>query len=138
MDFAEYRRKYFVDPAPSPRFAFEGSFNVALFIEDYEAAIDYYTGVLGPPAYVEGAGTRSWPIGRGWLTLLRGKAGAPRNVEILLAMETPEEAERLQAALIAAGGTGPAPSDQLMHRPIRSCPLVDPFGTELQVIAPLP
>ena len=26
----------------------------------------------------------------------------------------------------------------LMYRPVRSCPVVDPFGLEIMVIAPLP
>ena len=50
-------------------------------------------------------------------------------------METPAEAERLQRAFIEAGGEGPAPTDQLMYEPIRSCPVRDPFGTELLIIS---
>ena len=96
-DHATYHRKHFVDPPPPPRFAFEGSFNLALYFADYEAAVQFYERVLGPPAYVEGTGTRSWTIGPGWLTLLRGKDGSPRNVETIFAMRTPGEAERLQA-----------------------------------------
>lgn len=138
MDFDSYRRAYFVDPSPEPRFSFSGSFGATLFFEDFEEAVGFYARVLGPPSYVEGANTRGWPIGRGWLTLLRGKQGNPQNVEITFELETVDEAEALQRALIAAGAQGPAPSDQLMYRPVRSCPVVDPFGLEIMVIAPLP
>jgi hypothetical protein len=138
LDYESYRRKYVVDPAPAPRFAFTGTFDVALDFADYEAAVRFYGRVLGPPGYVEGSGTRSWSIGPGWLTLLRGGDGSPRNVEVVLVMQSPEEAERLQAAFLAAGATGPEPTDTIMFRPVRYCPLVDPFGTRLLVVAPLP
>jgi hypothetical protein len=137
MNYEEYRNAYFVVPTPQPRYHFGGSFGVTLYFEDFDAAVEYYRQVLGPPAYVEGAGTRGWPIGSGWLTLLRGGAGNPRNVEVTFRMETPAEAERLQRAFIEAGGEGPTPTDQLMYEPIRSCPVRDPFGTELLIIAGL-
>ena len=97
----------------------------------------YYERVLGPPGYVEGAGTKGWRIGSGWLTLLQGKDGNPRNVEITFQMETPAEAERLQQAFVEAGGKGAAPSDQLMYVPVRSCPVIDPLGTELLIVSAL-
>jgi hypothetical protein len=137
MNYEEYCSAYFVTPAPKPRYRFSGSFGVTLFYEDFEAAVEYYRQVLGPPAYVEGAGTRGWPIGPGWLTLLRGGSGNPRNVEVTFQVETPAEAERLQRAFIEAGGEGPPPTDQLMYEPIRYCPVRDPFGTELLVISPV-
>ena len=137
MNFKEYQKAYFTDPIPEPGFRFSGSFGVTLFFEEFDFAVDYYQQILGPSAYVEGEGTRGWQVGSGWLTLLRGESGSPRNVEVTLQMDTPQEAERLQRAFIAAGGEGPAPSDQLMYTPIRSCPVIDPFGTELLIIAPL-
>lgn len=137
MDYDEYRKAYFTDPAPEARFDFVSTGGAVLFIEDYRAALDYYTGVLGEPAYVEGPSTHGWRIGDSWLTLFPGGDGAPRNTEIGLLMDTPAEAEHLQAALIAAGGHGPDPSDQLMYEPVRSCPVTDPFGTELLIYARL-
>ncbi len=136
MDYLSYHRQFFADPPPPPRFAFSHT-HTTLFYADYAAAVDYYTRVLGPPFYVEGEGTRGWLLGASWLTLLRGRAGNPRNVEVTITMETPEAAEALQAALIAAGGQGPDPSDQLMYVPVRTCPVTDPFGTDLLVVAPL-
>jgi hypothetical protein len=137
MNYQEYRTAYFADPMPEPPYRFSGSFGVTLYFEEFNSAVGYYRQVLGPPAYVEGEGTRGWAIGSGWLTLLRGKSSGPRNVEVTLQVETPEEAERLQRAFIEAGGEGPAPSDQLMYEPIRSCPVRDPFGTEILIISPL-
>jgi hypothetical protein len=77
-------------------------------------------------------------IGRGWLTLLQGKRGNPHNVEVTLHVETPAEVERLQQAFIEAGGEASAPTDEYMYVPIRSCPVRDPFGTEVLIISPLP
>lgn len=113
MDLDAYRKAYYVDPPPEPRFYLTGSFGATLYFEDYAPAIAFYARVLGPPAYVEGEGTRGWPIGSGWLTLLHGRRGNPRNVEIMLELDSVEQAEALQRAFLAAGATGPAPSDQL-------------------------
>jgi hypothetical protein len=136
MDYDKYRRDHFTDPPPEPCFRFSGSFGTTLYFEDFEAAVAYYEAVLGPPGYLEGEGTRGWQVGVGWLTLLRGKNGNPRNVEVGFEMDTAEEAERLQKAFVAAGGEGPAPSDQLMYRPVRSCPVIDPWGTTILDLRP--
>ncbi len=138
MDLDSYRKAFFADPAPEPRFRFRGSFGATLYFQDFEAAVAFYKRVLGPPAYKEGEHTRGWPVGTGWLTLLRGKRGNPQNVEITFEMEDVDQAEALQAAFIAAGAAGPSPSNQLMYRPVRSCPVVDPFGVEIMIAAPLP
>jgi hypothetical protein len=135
MNYDEYRKAYFTDPLPEPRYGFTGAFGVTLFFEDFDLAVAYYQQVLGPPAYVEGKGTRGWQIGIGWLTLLQGKSGNPSNVEVTLQVETPIEAERLQKAFIEAGGKGLDPSDEYMYVPIRSCPVRDPFGTEILIIS---
>ncbi len=137
MDFETYKQNFYTDPSPEPRYNFTGAFGVALFYENYEEVIAYYSQVLGPPAYMEGTGTRGWHIGMGWLTLFKAKAGTPSNVEITLEVETPQDAEALQRAFIEAGGRGDDPSDQLMYVPIRYCPVTDPFGTEIIVISPL-
>jgi hypothetical protein len=138
MDYKTYRQRFFIQPPPQPRFAFAGLHGLTLYFADFEAALAYYQGVLGPPAYVEGAGTRGWQLGHTWLTLLKGTAGNPQNLEVMIVMETPAEAERLQAAFIMAGGVGEAPSDQLMYEPVRSCPVKDPFGTQILITCPLP
>jgi hypothetical protein len=137
VDYDSYQKAHFADPPPEPRYRFRGSFGITLYCEDFDEAVSYYAKVLGPPNYVQGKGTRGWRIGDGWLTLLQGKTGNPRNVEITFQMETPEQAEMLQRAFIEAGGKGTAPSDQLMYVPVRSCPVVDPFGVEILIISPL-
>jgi len=48
-----------------------------------------------------------------------------------------QESEALQRAFIAAGAKGPAPSDQLMYVPVRSCPVTDPFGVDVMIFAAL-
>jgi len=137
MDYEAYRRAYFADPQPEPRFRIASTGGEVIFVEDYQAAVAYYRAVLGEPGYVESPDTHGWRIGDSWLTVFPSPEGGPRNTEIQILMESPEEAERLQAAFIAAGGSGSEPSDQLMYEPIRSCPVTDPFGTDLLVYARL-
>lgn len=138
MDYESYREKYFTNPAPEPRFEYLGLHGTTLYFSDYEVAVEYYTRVLGPPAYVEGEGTRGWQLGNTWLTLLKGNRGNPLNVELNIVMPTLGGAEDLQAAFIESGGKGEPPSDQLMYEPVRFCPVVDPFGTNILIICPLP
>lgn len=133
MDYKAYQEKYFVNPAPEPRFQVKGIFGATLFFHDFERAAGYYKQVLGPPAYIEGENTLGWRIGSTWLTLLRAQAANPSNVEINIVTETPQEAERLQGAFIAAGGTGQEPIDNLMYEPLHMCPVRDPFGTEILI-----
>jgi len=137
MDFDSYKKSYFVNPTPIPRFRFKGTFGTTLFYEDFKAAITFYEQVLGPPCYIEGADTRGWPIGNGWLTVFQGKHGNPQNIEVTFEFETAEEAEGFQRACIAAGATGSAPSNQLMYKPVRICPVVDPCGVDIMIFAGL-
>ena len=71
------------------------------------------------------------------MTFLRGKQGTPSNLEIAFELETVQEAEALQRTFIAAGASGPAPSDQLMYTPVRICPVIDPFGVDVMIFARL-
>ena len=135
MDYEEYRRSFFIEPQPEQRFRFVNTFGVTLFFEDFDTAVNYYERALGPPGYVEGEGTKGWGIGNGWLTLLRGKGGNPRNLEMTFEVETAPEAERLQKAFIEAGGEGEEPSDQMMYKKVRFCPVVDPFGMNILIIS---
>ena len=137
MNYEEYRQNHFTDPQPPQKFGFVGIRNAVLFFEDYQAAVEYYTQIFGPPGYVEGENTRGWQVGDTWLTLFPAKDGGPKNVEINLVMKTPQEAERLQQAFMAAGGRGASPSDELMYIPIRYCPVTDPFGTSILIYSPM-
>jgi hypothetical protein len=136
MDFDAYHRQFYTDPPPAPRFRYGGLHGATLFFGEYAAAVAFYSQVFGPPAYVEGDGTRGWRLGQTWLTLLAGE-GHPQAMEVTLAMPTPAEAEAVQAAFVAAGGQGQPPSDQLMYAPIRYCPATDPWGTAWLIVAPL-
>ena len=135
MDYETYKDKYFVKPQPEPRFEYSGLNGIALFFKDYEAALDYYTTVLGPPVYVEGKYTRGWRLGNSWLTLFPSESGNPQNIELTINMPNPQEADRLWNTFIDAGGVGETPSDQLMYEPIRYCAVKDPFGTEILIIS---
>lgn len=137
MDYESYKKAYFVDPQPEPRFGFVGLHGIALFFSDYDDVVTYYTKVLGPPAYVEGRFTNGWRIGNIWLTLFPTKSGGPQNTEIHLLMSTPDEANRLHKAFIDAGGKGQEPSDELMYEPIRYCSVMDPFGTDILIVSRL-
>ena len=135
MDYQTYKKSYFVEPPPPPKYEFVGLHGVALYFKEYEAAVDYYSQVLGPPAYVEGKFTKGWQIGNIWLTLFPSQAGNPENAEIHFLLKTPQEAEKLQRAFIDAGGTGEAPSQQLMYEPLWYCPVRDPFGTSILILS---
>lgn len=135
MDYESYKKAYFTDPIPQPRFGFIGLYGFALYIKDYQAALKYYTDVLGPPAYVEDKSTHGWQIGNAWLTLFPSNDNDPQNMEIHILMESAPEAERLHKAFIDAGGKGDPPSDQLMYEPFRFCFLKDPFNTSILILS---
>lgn len=127
----------FLNPQPEPRFKYTGSFGITLYYQDFEAAVAFYTQVLGPVGYQEGDSTRGWNIGQGWLTLLRGNQGNPKNVETTFELDTVQQAEALQQAFIAAGAQGEEPSEQLMYMPVRIYPVTDPFGVDIMIFAKL-
>jgi hypothetical protein len=133
----ENRDKYNAGPEPKNRFGFRGTFNSTLYYEDFKGAVAFFQHVLGPPVYVEGEGTRAWRIGEGWLTILKGTDGNPKNTELTLELNTPAEAEQLQVQMIEAGACGDPPTNQIMFVPVRYCPVKDPFGVEILVFSQL-
>lgn len=135
MDYQQYLDAYFVQPQPTPRFAFESLNAITLFFEAFAEAVAFYREVLGEPAYSEGAYTRGWRIGSGWLTLLKGRKGNPANVEVAIFMQSPAEADRLWQAMVAAGAQPGVVTDTLMYEPVHLCPVTDPLGTQLLIIA---
>lgn len=137
MDYEAYRKSFFAEPQPKPRFAFVGARGVSISVVEHDAALAYYTEVFGPPAYIEGEGIHGWLLADTWFTLFQGESGGPTNSDVSLQMQTTAEAERLHAALIAAGGNGEAPSDEIMYTPIRFCAVEDPFGLQWIVYASL-
>lgn len=134
MDFEDYRRRYFVQPAPPPRFGLRGIRGAALYYQEYAGALAFYTGVFGPPAYVEGENTQAWKLGDTWLTLFPAREGGPMNVEVLLYLDSAEELDRLYSALTSAGAKGEPPADTLMFAPVRMTVLKDPFGGMLTLV----
>lgn len=135
MDFDTSRKMYFSDPLPETRFNFKDLYGTTLYYEDLHEAAAFFEKVIGPPACIEDRGTRGWQAGKGWLTLLHGKRGNPTNVEVTFELETVEESEKLHRAFIQAGAKGETPSDQLMYRLVRYCPVTDPFGVDILVIS---
>ena len=135
MNIESYRNSYFTNPAPTPRFEFESLNAITLYFQQYEEALAFYTAVLGTPHYQEGDFTHGWRIGSGWLTLLKGCGGAPKNIELSMIMQSPQEAERLQKAFVEAGGFGQEPADVLMYDAVHVCPVKDPFGTEIMIFS---
>ena len=105
-------------------------------VEDYDAALAYYTSVFGPPAYLEEDRIRGWQLGDTWFTLFGAKAGGPQNSDISLHLESPAEVGRLHEAMVAAGGAGDPPTDELMYAPVRFCAVTDPFGTTWVLCSP--
>ncbi len=134
MDYEAYRKAFFTDPAPVSKHSFADVFGIALFFEEYEEAIAYYSSVLGQPGYVEGENTRGWKLGDIWLTLLRAAGGNPRNAEIQLMMADEEEASRLQEAFSEAGGDIEEPVEVLMYEAVKIYPISDPFGTAILLV----
>ncbi|MCJ7695209.1 MAG: hypothetical protein MUO40_07245 [Anaerolineaceae bacterium] len=133
MDYQTYRDNFFTSPTPEQRFIFKGLHGTTLFYADYADAVMFYQQVLGEPAYVEGEYTRGWQIGETWLTLLKSKDGNPQNVEVMVVMQTPQEVDKLAAAMARAGAKGGEPEDQLMYEPVHLCSVVDPFGVNFMI-----
>ena len=108
-----------------------------LYYEEFDPALKFYETVLGPVGYAEGDRTRGWQVGRGWLTILRGKKGNPQNMELMFELKEVEEVEVLYKAFVEAGARGEAPSDQLMYNPVSYCLVTDPFGVDLVIFSRL-
>jgi len=138
MDFQEYRRKYYSDPQPEPRFAFSGLQGLVLYYQDYPQALAFLEQVFGPPNYVEGEDTHGWRIGPGWLTVFPSSGGNPQNIEVPIYLQSSAEVDRLHAALLEAGATGEPPEDTLMYEPVHMAFATDPFGVVWMLVHALP
>lgn len=137
MNYEEYRRKYFVDPAPQERFDAEGILGATLYYQDYQAALDFIRQIFGDPVYVEGENTHGWRIGRSWLSVFPAKEGGPSNTEIPIYLQSAEEVDRLYKAFLDAGATGEEPQNTLMYEPVRMAIVTDPFGATWDLVARL-
>jgi hypothetical protein len=137
VDYEEYRRKFFRDPAPRERFFTHGVIGVTLYYEDYAPALSFITKVFGEPVYKEGNTTHGWRLGSSWLTVFPAKSGNPTNVEVPIYLKSVEELDKLHAAFIAAGAKGEDPQNTLMFEPVRMAILTDPFGVTWDLVAQL-
>ena len=118
---------------------------VSLYLLDFEAGIDFYSRVLGPPETVEKeAGIFGWRMGSTWLTLFPSKIGAhkesnPRNAEFAIQVATPAEVDILHQAFVDAGAVSCwAPEDTEMYEAMRFSCVDDPFGARIDIYCPLP
>jgi methionine synthase I (cobalamin-dependent) len=81
-------------------------------------------------------------MGDTWLTFFSAEAAAypgsnPRNAEFAIQVATPEEVDRLHAALITAGAKDiRTPEYTRMYVPMRFCCVEDPFGVRIDVLCP--
>jgi catechol 2,3-dioxygenase-like lactoylglutathione lyase family enzyme len=137
MDYADYHRAFFTSPPPLPRCPSARLGGVNILVADLAAARAFYTAVLGEPAYVEGEDAVGWRLGEAWLTLLPGRQDqAAPTVSMTIQVASPAEADRLQQACAQAGATSGQARDTIMYEPVRCCPVVDPLGTEIAIVAP--
>jgi hypothetical protein len=90
-----------------------------IFADDYAGGLAFYTRVFGPPEYSENDLTVGWRLGSTWLTLMPSTSSYPTGVEFAIEVSTPEQVERLQAEMLAAGASGPAPTDEWMYETMR-------------------
>jgi uncharacterized glyoxalase superfamily protein PhnB len=117
---------------------------VSLYYQDFQAAIDFYTEVLGTPENVdEGMEIIGWRMGATWLTLFPSKESPhpgsnPRNAEFAIQVATPDEVDALYQAFIEAGAKkGWEPFDTEMYETMRFSYVDDPFGVRIDIICPL-
>jgi len=128
----------------SPHFDIIGLNYVTIYVKDLEAAIVFYSQVLGPPDVIEDQhAIHGWKMGTTWLTLFPSKIGThkdsnPRNAEFAIQLGQPEEVDRLYAALIEAGAKEcMAPHDGEMYDTMRFGCVDDPFGMRIDVYCPI-
>ena len=138
MDFDEYKRKFYVQPAPPQKFKLSGLRGAAIYASPYEQALAFYTQVFGPPHYVEGETTHGWRLGDSWLSLFPSESGNPLNAELALHLDSADELDKLFAAFVEAGAEGDAPAETLMYVPVYAAFLQDPFGLAWTLVHELP
>lgn len=116
---------------------------ISLYVDRYDAAIEFYTRVFGPPDCAEDS-VIGWRMGATWLTVFPAIGGSapgldPRNAEFAVQLAAPAQVDRLYELLLEAGA-GPcmAPRDTSMYGPMRFGCVDDPFGVRIDVYCPLP
>ncbi|MGE3853497.1 MAG: VOC family protein [Planctomycetota bacterium] len=116
---------------------------VTCYVEDYDAALDFYTRMFGERENREPAG---WRMGSTWLTVFpaRPESSAPvpganpRNAEFAIQVSRPVEVDALYNRLLAEGCTScMKPQDTVMYESMRFSCVDDPFGMRIDVYCPV-
>jgi catechol 2,3-dioxygenase-like lactoylglutathione lyase family enzyme len=117
----------------------------SLYVDDFDAAVAFWTGLLGPPAYSEpeGAGRLvGFRLGDTWLTLFPRAGGphpdsGPRGCEFALKVGAPGDVDGLFARMLALGATAVmAPRDTRMYEAMRFACVDTPHGVRIDVVCP--
>lgn len=117
----------------------------SFYVDDFDAAVAFWTAVVGPPQYSEpeGAGHLvGFRLGDTWLTLFPAAAGphpgsGPRNCEFALRAKAPDDVDAVFAALVAAGAKPVMrPQDTRMYEPMRFACADTPHGIRVDVFCP--
>lgn len=117
---------------------------VSFYFEEFEEAIAFYTGVLGPPENADAEGKiYGWRMGSTWLTFFPSVVGThrgsnPRNGEFAIQVSSPAEVDELYRTFLAAGARNcMEPEDTEMYEPMRFCCVDDPFGIRVDIYCPI-
>lgn len=142
MDNAGTGKRGTEDPNGDRGFEVAGLAYVTLYIEDYEKAVAYYTGVFGEPDCKQ-AQFMGWAMGDTWLTVFPSKTGNapgknPRNMEFAVRVKAREQVDVLHARLVELGGVDKwTPEDTEMYDKMRFACVDDPFGVRIDVYCPI-
>ena len=114
---------------------------MSFYLAEYQAAVEFYTKVLGEPEVVQ-TGITGWRMGNTWLTFFPSKGGPhpdsnPRNGEFAIEVGQPGEVDQLHGRFVAAGGRDIwPPEDTEMYEPMRFGAVDDPFGIRVDIYCP--
>jgi catechol 2,3-dioxygenase-like lactoylglutathione lyase family enzyme len=115
---------------------------ITLYIEDYDAAVAFYTAAFGEPDCRQPV-FMGWRMGETWMTVFPSKDGNapgknPRNMEFGIRVQTPEQVDVLHARLVELGAKNAwTPEDTEMYDRMRFSCVDDPFGVRIDVYCPL-
>jgi len=134
MKYTDYRKQYFTKTTKlEARIT-----GIDMYLHDWAKAVAFYTHLLGKPRYQEGPDIHGWELGTTWLTIFPDYGNPDRTQSFTICMPTVKQAESLQKKCENLGAKIRPPSNQLMYKPIRHCPVTDPFGNEVLITAKLP
>jgi len=126
---------------PTPKFTVVGLNFVSLYFNDYDKAVEFYTGIFGKFDFYKEEGEKLYGIRMGstWLTIFPSEIGTqkdsnPHNTEFAIQVTTPEEVDVLYQLFLDAGAKDcMVPQDTVMYDKMRFCCVDDPFGVRIDV-----